>query len=477
MTTRIAILGAGPGGYIAAIRAAQMGAEVTVIEKENVGGTCLNWGCIPSKIMITTAELLEKFHRAREYGIAAEGTFRADMEKLMARKNAVIQSQSKGILGLFKHHKINYILGTAAIAGPHRVTVAQDSGDEREVAWDKLILATGTTPFEIPAFPFDGHKILSSDHALSLTQVPESIVIVGGGVIGCEFAFILSSLGAKVTVVEALDRLLPIPSVDEDCSKLLQREMKKRKIKFIVNRTVESFEEQDGQLNVTIGPSPFLEAPSEKEAKPMQVQVSHMLVCIGRKPNTSDIGLETIGLTPDERGWIAANDRMETGIEGVYAIGDVLGPEKIMLAHVASTEGQVAAENAMGADRLMDYRVVPGAIFTTPEVANVGLSEAQARDSGFDVRADSVLFRTLGKAQVIGEIAGQAKIVSDRQSGEVLGVHIVGPHATDLIAESALAMQMGGSVKDVAGTIHAHPTLAEIMLEVSCKALDKSLHG
>ncbi len=477
MTTRIAILGAGPGGYIAAIRAAQMGAEVTVIEKENVGGTCLNWGCIPSKIMITTAELLEKFHRAQEFGIAAEGTFRADMEKLMARKNAVIQSQSKGILGLFKHHKIDYILGTAAIAGPHRVTVAQDSGDELEVAWDKLILATGTTPFEIPAFPFDGHKILSSDHALSLTQVPESIVIVGGGVIGCEFAFILSSLGAKVTVVEALDRLLPIPSVDEDCSKLLQREMKKRKIKFIVNRTVESFEEQDGQLNVTIGPSPFLEAPSEKEAKPMQVQVSHMLVCIGRKPNTSDIGLETIGLTPDERGWIAANDRMETGIEGVYAIGDVLGPEKIMLAHVASTEGQVAAENAMGADRVMDYRVVPGAIFTTPEVANVGLSEAQARDSGFDVRADSVLFRTLGKAQVIGEIAGQAKIVSDRQSGEVLGVHIVGPHATDLIAESALAMQMGGSVKDVAGTIHAHPTLAEIMLEVSCKALDKSLHG
>ena len=477
MTTRITILGAGPGGYIAAIRAAQLGAEVTVIEKENVGGTCLNWGCIPSKIMITTAELLEKFHRAQEFGIAAEGTFRADMEKLMARKNAVIQSQSKGILGLFNHHKINYILGTAAIAGPNRVTVVQDSGDESEVAWDKLIIATGTTPFEIPAFPFDGHKILSSDHALSLTQVPESIVIVGGGVIGCEFAFILSSLGAQVTVVEALDRLLPIPSVDEDCSKLLQREMKKRKIKFIVNRTVDAFEEQDGQLNVTIGPSPFLENPSEKDAKPMQVQVAQMLVCIGRKPNTSDIGLETIGLTPDEKGWIAANDRMETGVEGVYAIGDVLGPEKIMLAHVASTEGQVAAENAMGANRIMDYRVVPGAIFTTPEVANVGLSEAQAEENGIDVRGDSVLFRTLGKAQVIGEIAGQAKIVSERQSGKVLGVHIVGPHATDLIAEAALAMQMGGSVQDIAATIHAHPTLAEIMLEVSCKTLDRSLHG
>jgi dihydrolipoamide dehydrogenase len=202
-----------------------------------------------------------------------------------------------------------------------------------------------------------------------------------------------------------------------------------------------------------------------------------MLVCVGRKPNTSGIGLETIGLAPDEKGWIATNDRMETGVADVYAIGDVLGPEKIMLAHVASTEGQVAAENALGANRQMDYRVVPGAIFTTPEVANVGFSEAQARENGFDVRADSVLFRTLGKAQVIGEIAGQAKIVADRPSGKVLGVHIVGPHATDLIAEAALAMQMGGSVQDVAATIHAHPTLAEIMLEVSCKALDRSLHG
>jgi dihydrolipoamide dehydrogenase len=253
--------------------------------------------------------------------------------------------------------------------------------------------------------------------------------------------------------------------------------MKKRKIKFIVNRTVDGFEDRDGQLDVTIGPSPFLKTPSEKDKEPMTAQVEKMLVCIGRKPNTSDLGLETIGLAPDKKGWISANERMETDVPGVYAIGDVLGPEKIMLAHVASTEGQVAAENAMGANREMDYRVVPGAIFTTPEVATVGLSEVQAQEMGYDVRADSVLFRTLGKAHVIGEIAGQAKIVWDKASGKILGVHIVGPHATDLIAEAALAMQMGGSVEDVAATIHAHPTLAEIMLEVSCKALDRSLHG
>lgn len=477
MTTRITILGAGPGGYIAAIRAAQLGAEVTVIEKENVGGTCLNRGCIPSKIMITTAKMLERLHQAKAYGIALEGTFQADIQQLMARKQAVIHSQSKGIFGLFRHHKIQYIKGTATIDGPNRVRISQSDGEHLTVGWDKLVLATGTKPFEIPSLPFDGETILSSDHALSLTQVPESVVIVGGGVIGCEFAFILSSLGARVTVVEALDRLLPLPSVDADCSKVLQREMKKRKINFSVNRTVDAFEAIEGKLKVTIAPSPFLKAPSEKNKQPVTAQVEKMLVCIGRKPNTADLGLETIGLETDERGWITVNDRMETAVSGVYAIGDVLGPEKIMLAHVASTEGQVAAENAMGGSRDMDYRVVPGAIFTTPEVANVGLSESQARDKGYAVRADSVLFRTLGKAQVIGEIAGQAKIISEKKSGKILGVHIVGPHATDLIAEAALAMQMGGSVTDVAATIHAHPTLAEIMLEVSSKALDRSLQA
>jgi len=476
MGTKITVLGAGPGGYVAAIRAAQLGAEVTVIEADNVGGTCLNRGCIPSKIMITTAEMLEKFHRAAEFGLAVEGGVRPDMQRLMARKNAVIKSQIKGILNLFKHHRIQFIKGSGYIKGPGLAAVKQQ-GEDLEVPWDKLILATGTTPFEIPAFPFDGHKILSSDHALSLEKVPESIMIVGGGVIGCEFAFILSALGAKVTVVEALSRMLPLPSVDEACSKVLQREMKKRKIKFIVNRTVDAFEDDGEKLRVTIGPSPFLENPSEKDKKPITAEVEQMLVCIGRKTNISDIGLETIGVKPDEKGWIVANERMETGVAGVYAIGDLLGPSKIMLAHVASTEAMVAAENTMGGSRTMDYTVVPGAIFTTPEVANVGLSEVQAREQGHNVRADSVLFRTLGKAQVIGEIAGEARIISDADSGKIIGVHIVGPHATDLIAEATLAMRMGGSVKNLAETIHAHPTLAEIMLEASFKALDRSLHG
>jgi dihydrolipoamide dehydrogenase len=477
MTTKITVMGAGPGGYVAAVRAAQLGAEVTVIEADNVGGTCLNWGCIPSKVMITTAELYEKIHQSRQYGIEIEGSVRLDMQQLMARKNAVIQSQTKGIHDLFKHHKIQYINGTGFIKEPGLVTVTQPQAEEIEVPWDKLILATGTKPFSIPSMPFDGQRILSSDHALSLAEVPASIIIVGGGVIGCEFAFMLSALGSNVTVVEALSRLLPLPSVDEACSNILQREMKKRKIKFMVNRSVDAFEDDGHKLRVTIGPSPFLENPSEKDKEPLTAEAAKMLICIGRKPCTDALGLENVGIEPNEKGWIATDERMQTAAANVYAIGDILGPEKIMLAHVASTEGQVAAENAAGGSRTMNYQVVPGAIFTTPEVANVGLSESQAKEQGYSVRADSVLFRTLGKAQVIGEIAGEAKIVSEAGSGKILGVHIIGPHATDLIAEGALALQIGGSVKDLAETIHAHPTLAEIMMEASFKSLDRSLHG
>lgn len=476
MATKLTIIGAGPGGYVAAIRAAQLGAEVTVIERDNVGGTCLNWGCIPSKIMITTTEILEKFHRAKEFGIRAEGKAAVDMQALMARKEKIIQSQSKGILGLFGHHKVRYLKGDGYIKGPGLAAVRQE-GQETEVPWDRLILAPGTRPLNIPAFAFDGEKIISSNHALSLREVPESAVILGGGVIGCEFAFILNALGAKVTVVEALSRVLPLPSVDEDCSKVLQREMKKRKISVMTDRTVEKAEAEGGKLRVTVGPSPFLENPTEKEKTPAVIEADKLLVCIGRESNARDIGLDQIGVPMNEKGWISANERMETGVAGVYAIGDVLGPAKVMLAHVASAEGMAAAENAMGLNNTMNYDVIPGAIFTSPEVANVGLTEAQAKEKGYKVRGDSVLFRTLGKAQVIGEIAGQAKIVSDQETGKVLGVHIVGPHATDLIAEGTLAVQSGCTVKEIAETIHAHPTLAEIMLETSLKALDRSLHG
>jgi dihydrolipoyl dehydrogenase len=477
MARKINIIGSGPGGYIAAIRAAQLGAQVTIIEKDSVGGTCLNWGCIPSKILINTARMLENFLRAEEFGIHSIGPVTPDLMKLMDRKERVIKSQADGIHTLLKKNKIHYLKGNGFIKEPGLITVKPKDGNIIEIPYDSLILATGSYPVSLPSIPFDGERIISSNEALNLREIPESILIVGGGVIGCEFAFILTALGSRVIVVEALSRLLPLPSVDEDCSKVLQREMKKRKIKLIVNRVVESYKDKDGKLSVTIGSSPFLEKASDKDKGHVFEEVDKILVCVGRKANTGSVGLENIELNLDEKGWITANERMETSIAGVYAIGDVLGPSKVMLAHVASAEGIVAVENAMGENKKMDYIAVPGAIFTTPEVANVGLTEAQAKKINDNVRADSVLFRTLGKAQVAGEIAGMAKIVSDADTGRVLGVHIVGSHATDLIAEGTLAIKSGCSVKDLAETIHAHPTFSEVMQEASFKSLDRSLHG
>ncbi len=477
MTTRITIIGAGPGGYVAAIRAAQMGAEVTIIEQDNVGGTCVNRGCIPSKIMKTTAEMLENFRRAQEFGIVADKNVSLDMQRLAARKEKIIQNQTKGILRLFDNHKIRYLRGHGYIKSSKLAEVNLAGNKTVEVPWDRLILALGSQPLNIASFPFDGKKIISSNEALNLREVPKSILIVGGGVIGCEFAFIFKSFGSEVTIVEAMPRMLPLPSVDEDCSKVLQREMKKRKIKLMVNRIVKRVEDNGENVRAIIGPSPFNQEPKEKDIKPLTVEADMLLVCIGRSPNTANAGLERLGIRMDDRGWIIADERMETSVPDIYAIGDVLGPSKTMLAHVASSEGLVAAENVLEGNKVMNYKVVPGAIFTMPEVANVGLTEAQAREKGCNARSDSILFRTLGKAQVTGEIAGQAKIVSDVENGRILGVHIVGPHATDLIAEGTLAVQSGCTVAELAETIHAHPTLSEIMLEASFKALDRPLHG
>ena len=477
MAQKITVMGAGPGGYVSAIRAAQLGAEVTLVEKERVGGTCLNWGCIPSKVLKTTAEMLHRFKRAEAFGVTLEGTPTLDYHSLSARKDRVVQDQAKGIHGILEHHRVRYLEGTAVIRGDRSVRVILPDGSHVDVPWDKLILAMGSRPLEIPAFPFDGEIVLSSNHAFGLKKIPESLVIVGGGVIGCEFAMIFSAFGVKVTLVEALPRLLPLPSVDEACSKVLQREMKKQRIEFMVNRTVEKIEEAEGKCRAIIGPSPFAEGLKERDKIPFARAVDKVLVCVGRKANTDEIGLETIGVKTDERGWIVADEKLKTSVPGVYAIGDVLGPARPMLAHVASKEGLAAAENTLGGEKTMKYDAVPGAVFTLPEVANVGLTEIQAREQGFPVRADSVLFRSIGKAHVIGEIAGEAKIVSDVETGRVLGVHIIGPHASDLIAEGTLAVQTGCTVQDLAETIHAHPTLPEIMMEVSLKALDRSLHG
>ncbi len=476
MHEKILVIGAGPGGYVAALRAAALGADVTIIEKEHVGGTCLNQGCIPSKILKTSADLFLSFQDAGKFGIVPGMAPTFDMTALMQRKQKIIEIQRQGIAALLKKSRVRFEQGRGMIKQNGLAALVAEDGNEKDIPFDKLIIATGTIPFNIPAFPFDGEKILSSDDLLELKDIPKSILIVGGGVIGCEFAFILSALGTEVTIVEAMPRLLPLPSVDESCSKILGREMKKKKMKFITDRVVMKAELDEDMLKVTIAASPFLDKEKQLKIKPKCIEIEKMAVCIGRSPLTGDIGLENIGLKTDEKGWIKVNDKMETEIPGVYAIGDILGPSKVMLAHVASHEGMVAAENAIGRNRKMHYNAVPGAIFTSPEIGDVGITESEAGKQGLDVICSSVNFRNLGKAQAMGEIAGEAKIVADTKSGKVLGVHIIGPHATDLIAEGALAVTKGLLISDIAKTIHAHPTLAEIMSEASLKGVDMYNH-
>jgi len=462
---------------VAAIRAAQLGAEVTLIERERLGGTCLNWGCIPSKVLRTSAELFDRVRRGREYGLALGGGISLDLRALMARKEKVIENQARGIADILKHHRIQYIQGIGTIAGPDLVTVRGHDEEVWEIPWEHLILALGSAPLDLPGLPVDGKRVLSSNDALEVQTVPKSLLIVGGGVIGCEFAFIFSAFGSQVTLVEAKSRLIPLPSVDEDCSKVIQREMAKRKISVILESTVERVEDKGEGLQVFLDSSPFVESPSEKVRRPASLEVEKALLCIGRKPDTVGVGLERIGVKVDNNGWLIADEKMETNVPRIYAIGDVLGPSKVMLAHVASREGMVAAENAAGGTARMSYDAVPNVIFTMPEISNVGLTEAQAKEQALEVKAESVLFRNIAKPHVIGEIGGMAKIVFDGGSGRLLGVHLVGPCASDLIAEGALAVKSGRTVQDLADTIHGHPTLAEIMSEVSMKALGKPIHG
>lgn len=476
MTVKVAILGGGPGGYVAAIRCAQLGAEVVLVEEDQLGGTCLNRGCIPSKILKTAAERFEMVGNAHEFGIELSGKTRINMKKVLARKERILQWERRGVEALLKRHKVNLVHGHGRIEGYGRLSAQGKDGKKALFSWDRLIIATGSGPADLPALPFDGQGIISSDDALSLTELPDSLMIVGGGVIGCEFASIFSAFGAQVTIVEALERLLPLSSVDGDCSKTLQREMKKRKIQVYTGHVVEGVTPSPKGFIARLVPSPFTGNPREKR-EPLSLKTDKLLVCIGRVPNTDDIGLETIGLSTDPKGWIQVDNKMTTAIKDVFAIGDALGPEKVMLAHVASVEGIVAAENCVGGNQKMDYTAVPNAVFTTPEVAGVGMTELQAREKGLNVRVASVLFRTNSKAHVTGEIAGQVKIVSDADNGKILGVHMIGPHVTDLIAEGTLAVQTGCTTRQLAHAIHAHPTLSEVMVETAYKLLDMEVHG
>ncbi len=456
---KIAVLGAGPGGYVAAIKAAQLGASVTVIEDTEVGGTCLNRGCIPTKALVASAEVLDKAKNIHDFGIELNGDVIPNIQKILERKNKIVNIQVKGIRGLFKSWGIKILDGKGVIVSANKIRVALKDGGAEEVETDKIIIATGSRPAQIPIFPFDGEKILSSDDALNLNNIPRSLLIIGAGVIGCEFAFIYREFGSEVTMVEMMPGA--VSTEDEEISAILEKELKKRKIKLAANIKVEKIEIKENSVLAFLSDGKTIEA--EK-----------VLVSIGRAINSKDIGLENIGVKTGQRGEIITNDRMETNVKGVYAVGDVTGG--IMLAHMASKEGMIAAENALGGDAVINRSVVPAAIFTSPEIASVGLREKQALDKGYRIKIGRFQFRALGKAHAMGEISGLIKIIADGQNDKILGAHIIGPHASDLIHEIALAVNKGLTVKDIADTIHAHPTLSEGIMEAAEDVHDSAIH-
>ncbi len=456
---KITILGAGPGGYVAAIRAAQLGAEVMVIEEGEVGGTCLNWGCIPTKTLIASAEVLHKAKNAKNYGLDLEGTITPNIERIVERKNKVVATQVKGIRGLFKSWGVRLIEGRGVIVNPGLIRVSFPDGSTSEVETDKIIIATGSKPAQIPVFPYDGTRILSSDHAINPDSVPESLLVIGAGVIGCEFAFIYKEFGSDVTMVEMMPNA--VSTEDEEISQLLERELKKKKIKLLTNTSVDKVDVRDKGVSVALSNGKTIEA--EK-----------VLVSIGRSVNSREIGLEAVGVKTGQRGEILVDSSLQTNVGGIFAIGDVVGG--IMLAHLASKEGMVAAENAMGAKSSVNYDVIPAAIFTSPEIGSVGLREKDVVDKGIQYKVGRFQFRALGKAHAMGEIAGLFKIISEASTDKILGAHIIGPHASDLVHEIAVAMEKGLTVKDIAHTIHAHPTLAEGIMEAAEDVHDMAVH-
>lgn len=463
---KLTIIGSGPGGYTAAFAAARAGHSVTLVESAAMGGTCLHTGCIPTKTFKSSADTLEKIRHAASHAIAGCSGAAIDMPALLSRKNSVTSLLMTGL------EKTCASLGITLLRGRGRVTSRQEVVVTTQecsipVAGDNVIIATGSRPLNLPSLPVDHNHILDSDDVLRLDHVPASIIIVGGGVIGCEMACIFRSFGAAVTVIEGQNRLLPIPSVDAEMSKLLLREMKKAGIRVELGKTVSSaVTEQDSVKLVTAAARP---QDAANPAPAGVLEAESVFVTVGREPRTQGLGLEEAGIAVTPRGWITVDDCLQTSLPGVYAIGDILGPEKIMLAHMASAEAEHVVAH-LDAPAPCDYSVVPSAIFTTPEIGCVGLSEEQAVARGLPVRCTTMQVRELGKAHAMGEIAGVFKLVAHAGDNTILGAHLCGPHATDLVAEAALGIRMGATANDVAHTIHAHPTLAEGFYELCHKA-------
>ncbi|MFA5536720.1 MAG: dihydrolipoyl dehydrogenase [Bacillota bacterium] len=459
MTFDVIIIGGGPGGYVAAIRAAQLGAKVAIVEKDSLGGTCLNRGCIPTKALVASAELVSQIKNAETFGISVEG-FSVDYKKVVSRKNEIVTGLVKGIDFLLSRHKVEILSGEGRISAPNTVEIMDSEGNSKAITAKNIIIATGSEPALIASLGYNGKTVITSNEALQLDEIPKSLLVIGGGVIGCEFATIFHELGTKVIIVEAMPTILPL--VDDEISRRMQMLLRKKGIAVQTKAMIKSVVEEADQVVAT------LESGEE-------IKADKVLISIGRTFNTRGLGLETVGVETGQKGEILVDEFLRTNVPGIYAIGDVTN--KIQLAHVASAQGMVAVEHIMGGDRKMDYTVVPSCIFTMPEVGTVGMTSQEAKAKGIKTKVGKFPFTALGKARCMEETDGNVKIITDAETDKVLGVHIFGPHATDLIAEAALAIQMGATAKQIAQTIHAHPTLAESVMEAAENVHGLSIHA
>lgn len=456
------IVGSGPGGYVAAIRAAQLGLVVGVVEKDpKLGGTCLHRGCIPTKALLHTAGLLEAIRRSSEFGVDSSAPA-LNLESTREFKTRVVDKNAKGIEYLFKKNGIQVFHGRGRLVGRHEVEVASEAGSQ--TLWAKnVLIATGSVPRGIPMAQSDGQRIVNSDDILKLPKVPESLVVLGAGAVGTEFASIFASFGSQVTLVEMLPRVLPLE--DEEVSKQLQRSFRKRKIRTLTSTRLAHSEASEAGVRLSL---------ERENAEPIDEVAEMLLVAVGRAPVTEDLGLPELGIGLD-RGYVEVNEFMQTSVPHIYAIGDVV--QTPWLAHVASAEGILAAEHMAGETaRPLNYDRVPSVTYCDPEVASVGLTETQAKERGYDVACGKFPFTALAKASILGKTDGFVKVVRETRYDELLGVHIIGPHATDLIAEACVALQIESTTEELFRTMHAHPTLSESLAEAAHAAVGHAIH-
>jgi len=458
----VIVIGAGPGGYIAAIRAAQLGLRVACVEKApSLGGTCVNVGCIPSKALLDSSEhYAAAGHALAAHGVTITGV-ELDLPTMLARKDRVVKASAQGVASLFKKNKVERIVGTARLSAPGMVEIV-GGAERRSLRARHIVIATGSAPVELPGLSFDGERIICSTEALGLTAVPGRLLVVGAGAVGLELGSVWRRLGAEVTVVEFMDRI--VPGVDRQSGELLRRSLQKQGLVIRLQTSAKGAVVRDGKVRVTL----------EQAGAVSEEEYDVVLVAVGRRPFTEGLGARELGVGFDERGRIAVDERYATNLPGLYAIGDVIaGP---MLAHKAEDEGVAVAEVIAGQAGHVNYGAIPNVVYTAPELASVGLSEEEAERQGIAYRVGVFPFMANGRARCMNERDGQVKVLADAQNDRVLGVHIVGPRASDVIAEAVLAMEFGASAEDIARSSHAHPTLPEALKEAALAVHQRALN-